>query len=344
MIQLHGGNIQQLPGILDFSANISPLGMPEGVREAAIRSIDSAESYPDPYCVQLRQRIGETEDIPPENIVCGNGAADLIFRIVHAMRPGRALVCAPCFLEYERALTETGCRTDRHILRETEGFRLTERILTDLTPDTDICFLCTPNNPTGLLIEPELLGRIAHRCAEKGILLVCDECFMGFTEKPEEYSLRRFLSERTVILRAFTKLFAMPGLRLGYALCGSQAVADAIAGSGQFWSVSSPAQAAGIAALDEKGLAGRTAAFVREQRGYLVTAMEEAGIRVYGGQANYIFFSSGPGLAGRMLREGILIRDCRNYAGLSDGYYRIAVRTQEENKVFLEALRRCLDG
>ena len=344
MIQLHGGNTGSLPGVIDFSANINPLGMPDGVRDALSGSIDGAEQYPDPYCTELRQRLAEHEKISPDNIVCGNGAADLIYRIVHAFRPQKAVVCAPSFGEYTRALNEAGCSIAEHLLTEENGFVLTDSILDELDGSVDICFLCTPNNPTGLLIEPELLERTARRCEENGILLVCDECFMGFVRDGDKYSLRRFISGNCIILKAFTKLYAMPGLRLGYAVCGSAETSQRIAESGQFWSVSSLAQAAGTAALGEEDYTERTVDFIVAEKDYLISSMRDMGIRVYGSEADFVFFRSLPGLCEKMLSEGILIRDCQSFHGLEDGFYRIAVRGHEDNTRLITALRRCING
>lgn len=344
MIQLHGGNTGRFPGATDFSANINPLGMPDSVRKAVLSGIDDIERYPDPYCTVLRMRIAEHESIQKENTVCGNGAADLIYRIVHAFRPKKALVCAPSFGEYTRALNEAGCSIAEHLLTEENGFALTDRILDELDGSVDICFLCTPNNPTGLLIEPELLEMIAVRCEENGIILVCDECFMGFVNNGEKYSLRRFMNGNCIILKAFTKLYAMPGLRLGYAVCGSAETAQRIAGSGQFWSVSSLAQAAGIAALGEKDYTERTVNYVTAEREYLISSMRDMGIRVYGGEADFVFFRSLPGLCEKVLSEGILIRDCQSFHGLEEGFYRIAVRGHEDNTRLITALRRCING
>ena len=344
MIQQHGGNIDRLENILDLSANINPLGLPERVRAAIAESIPDAERYPDPGCTVLRERLADLEQIPAENIVCGNGADDLIFRIVHALRPKKALVTAPTFSEYSRALAEAGCGTDLHFLREERGFELTEEILQQLDENVDICFICTPNNPTGRLADPDLLGKIARKCLENSTILVCDECFLGFAENSPYLSLRQYLNDSCVILKAFTKLFAMPGIRLGWAICGSSSLAKRIVESGQFWPVSSQAQAAGIAALDEVGYLGRTVRLIAEERRFLRAEMEKMGVKVYESQANFLLFRSRPDLGEKLLAQGILIRDCRAFAGLSPGYYRIAVRDHEENSAFLTGLRRCLNG
>ena len=252
MIQQHGGNIFRYSDILDFSANINPLGMTENIRLAIERSAKDAEKYPDPFCTELREKIALHENTVPERIVCGNGADDLIFRAVHALKPKKALVCQPTFSEYSRALSETDCKITEYPLSESEEFELNQDFIQSLSPDLDMCILCTPNNPTGKLIQPEILSQISERCRENGIILMCDECFMGFVKNSAKYSIVNFMNKNSIVLKAFTKIFAVPGIRLGYAVCGDTETACKLSESGQFWSVSSVAQAVGITALDEK--------------------------------------------------------------------------------------------
>lgn len=344
MIQQHGGNIGQLRDILDFSANINPLGAPESVKRAIAESIDCAEKYPDPYCAEFRGKLAVHENISAENIVCGNGADDLIFRIIHAFKPKKAMVCAPTFTEYSRALAEVGCEVLEHILAESRDFELGEDILPKLDSSLDMCFICTPNNPSGRLAAPEILANIAEKCRDNNVILVCDECFMGFVEDSESYSLRQFLNENCIILKAFTKLFAMAGIRLGYAVCGSLHIAEMIQQSGQFWSVSALAQTAGIAALDETDYVRKTVRYITEERRFLAAELAKIGVKVYSGTANFLLFKSRTGLAEELLSQGILIRDCTNFSGLTEGFYRVAVRTHEENIRLITALRRCLNG
>ena len=340
----HGGNIYNYNDIIDFSANINPLGMPLKVREAVMNSADLWEKYPDPECVELRKTLSETEDIPYENIVTGNGADDLIYRIVHAFKPKKAVICVPTFGEYEKALEEIGCTVDWLFLKEENDFCVTADILEMLTPDADILFLCSPNNPTGQLIPPDLLKKISVKCMENNIIFVCDECFMGFAENGENYSLKQYINRNSIILKAFTKLYAMPGLRLGYALCGSENNAGKLQHSGQFWSVSVPAQAAGIAAVKEKKYVCETIGYVKKEREFLRCELQKYGIKVFPSAVNYLLFKADKQLDDRLIEKGILIRNCANYRGLCEGFYRIAVRTHEENKLLISATGRCING
>ena len=326
---------------LDFSANCNPLGMPPGVKAAAAAALEEAHRYPDPLCRQLRAAIAQEEGLPPQWILCGNGAADLIFRLVLALRPRRALLVAPAFAEYEQALATIDCLVVFHDLREEEEFRLTDAILPQITPETDLLFLCTPNNPTGWAIPRELLLRIARRCRETGTVLALDECFCSLLDEPEAFTMTGFLEEfpNLIILKAFTKLYAMAGLRLGYCLCREEGLLEKMAACAQPWSVSNVAQAAGIAALQEQAYREQTKTLIHSQREFLRRELTALGVQVIGSQANYLFIRTDlPCLGQRLKERGILLRSCANYRGLDDRYYRLAVRLPEENARLLQEI------
>ena len=341
-MRIHGGDVTEKNVIYDFSANLNPLGMPEQVIAAASAAVSECTRYPDPECRKVRKKLSVYENIPYENIVCGNGAADLIFRIVHAFRPEKAVLCIPSFSEYRYALEEVDCQITEYITEASDDFTVNEGILDYLTDDVDIIFLCTPNNPTGKLISPDLLRKISEKCLEKNIILICDECFMPFTGASDEYSLRSCLNENCIVLKAFTKLFAMPGLRLGYALCGSAETAARIHNSGQFWSVSVPAEEAGAAALDVKDWKEKTVAFITKEREYLTEKLCGCGLEVTGSSANFLLFRSRDDLGKLLLEKGIMIRECTDFCGLGNGYFRAAVRTRKENEILVEGIKEVL--
>lgn len=326
---------------LDFSANVSPLGLPDGVREAAIQALQDADRYPDPLCRTLRTRLAERHGIPATQIVCGNGAADLIFRICRVLRPKKALLTAPDFGEYKRALREENCEIRTVTRRESEGFLLHREDLAGSIHGAELLFLSNPNNPTGLVTGREELRKILKLCSNEHCVPVIDECFLDFTEGSEAQSLIPDLGQNPnlVILRAFTKTYAMAGLRLGYALCGSKAFAERLQSAGQPWPVSNVAQAAGIAALQEEDYVNRLRAQISEERPRMIRALTALGLRVIPGEANYLLFCCEDKELGEKLRKrGILIRDCRNYAGLTEGWYRIAIRSAAENDRLIHTL------
>ena len=329
---------------LDFSANVSPLGLPAGVAAAITNALPTADRYPDPLCRELRAALAGAEGVPADWILCGNGAADLIFRLALAVRPRRALLPAPTFAEYEAALQTVGCAVQRVFLREENEFAVTEEFIDAVTPETDIVFLCQPNNPTGQVTPPALVERLVRRCAECGAVLVVDECFLDFLPDCDAWTAKQLLRDapQLVILKAFTKLYAMAGVRLGYALCGDAALLEKMRGAGQPWAVSSLAQAAGLAALQETVYAGAVRALIAEQRPRMAAGLRALGLRVMDGQANYLLFRATPDFGEKLRRRGAVVRSCANYPGLDAAWYRTAVRTAQENTRLLQIMGEIL--
>lgn len=329
---------------LDFSANVSPLGLPAGVAAAITNALPTADRYPDPLCRQLRAALAGAEGVPADWILCGNGAADLIFRLALAVRPRCALLPAPTFAEYEAALQTVGCAVQRVFLREENEFAVTEEFIDAVTPETDIVFLCQPNNPTGQVTPPALVERLVRRCAECGAVLVVDECFLDFLPDRDAWTAKQLLRDapQLVILKAFTKLYAMAGVRLGYALCGDATLLEKMRGAGQPWAVSSLAQAAGLAALQETAYAGAVRALIAEQRPRMAAGLRALGLRVMDGQANYLLFRATPDFGEKLRRRGAVVRSCANYPGLDAAWYRTAVRTAEENTRLLQIMGEIL--
>lgn len=347
---IHGGDwagyqaeYGRLP--LDFSASVSPLPLPEGIYRAVLQALEDAGRYPDPLCRTLRARLAQRHGLAPQQVLCGGGAADLIFRLAAAARPRRALLTAPTFAEYEQALRAVGCAVQWFDLREEDGFAVTERILDAITPELDLLFLCEPNNPTGRTTDPKLLQAVLARCAECHVRLAVDECFLDLLDAPATHTLAGEVSQHPglVILKSFTKHYPMAGLRLGYALCGDGDFLSKMAQSGPPWSVSTLAQAAGLAALEEDGYDRTLRDLITAQRPRLQGGLTALGCRVLPGEANFLLFHHpDAALAGRLREKGILLRDCSNYRGLGPGWYRTAVRTAQDNDALLRAMREVL--
>lgn len=330
---------------LDFSANISPLGVPQGVQKALRDAAAQADRYPDPLCRELREAVSEGEGVPAAHILCGSGAADLIFRAVLALRPKRALVTAPTFAEYAAALESAGCAVLCHPLRAEADFRIQADFLDAIVPGIDLVFLCEPNNPTGVTTEASLLRRLLERCRETGTRLVVDECFGDFLDDPAAHTLKGALQAfpNLLILKAFTKLYGMAGVRLGYALCADTAFLERMRLAGQPWEVSSLAQAAGLAALKETDYVQAVRELTAAERPWLEGQLRRLGLRTVPGEANYLLFRSETPLRGPLRQRGILLRSCGNYVGLDNTWYRAAVRTRTDNRRLVAALEEVLE-
>ena len=339
----HGGDIYTYRDMLDFSVNVNPFGPSEAVLEAAKRGIDKCCAYPDSQCRALKAALAEKLGVPQEYILPGNGAADLFFSLVTAEKPKKALIPVPAFSEYERALRTADCQIRYYQTEEKENFRLTGRFLEELTEDLDMVFLCSPSNPAGQVIPEELLRRVIRRCGEKKIRIVLDECFIEFADREKvfyaEIEAENF--PQLFVVRAFTKMHAIPGLRLGYGITSDTELADRLCGARQPWSVSIPAQEAGIAALSEAEdlKAEETRDMIRTEREWLERELKGMGFRVIPSEANFILMHSKTDLAACLMEKKILIRDCGNYRGLKKGWYRAAVRLPEENDLLVKALR-----
>ena len=337
----HGGDIYTNAVRLDFSANINPAGMPDAVKQALHHAVENCGNYPDPYCTELRRKIAEYERLPESCILCGNGAAEMIYAYAFALPKGKpALIVSPTFCEYEQALTAEGIAAEHLVLKEADGFRLAEDFLhTDFTKYTAV-FLCSPNNPTGITVDPMIL----HAIAKTGVRLFCDFCFLDLTETPEKYEIPALLETypNLTILRAFTKSYAMAGVRLGYAMSRDAEFLAAMSAKTQCWNVSALARAAGIAALGCTDWLTESVKHISAERRHLTEELTHLGIRVYPGEANYLLLYSDDDLCRKLMTRGIMVRDCSNYIGLSAGFVRIAVRTREENDALLTALKEVL--
>lgn len=343
----HGGETYQHPAVLDFSANINPLGTPPAVCQAVEASLPLLSRYPDPYCRDLVAAISHYEGVPKEQILCGNGAAELIFSLCNALKPKKALLLAPCFSEYETALRAADCAVEHYRLEQARGFGLTEAFLQALEAfDGSLLMLCNPNNPTGRVIERPLMEAIVSLCRRKGIFLFVDECFLDLTEAGKHLSLKKALGREPhlLLLKAFTKSYGMAGLRLGYCLSGNAGLLERMGRATQAWNVSLPAQLAGIAALTEQDFLLRANQIIADQRPKMAAGLERLGLTVIPSRTNFLLFHSRRELRQPLLERGYQIRSCANYPGLGEGWYRIAVKLPEQNRALLDAMEEILNG
>ncbi len=353
----HGGNVYEIQRqlgidshqILDFSANINPLGFPAGLAEAIAAGVSDLVHYPDPDYADLAVAIGAAKGVAPATVYPGNGAIELLYSVMEYLKPRRAHVMAPGFIEYERSLRRYGAEICWLQLQEEDDFRLTaQTVAPALGHPGEPLVLCSPNNPTGALIDPALLGEILHRAAQAGQPVILDEAFMDFVspEKAQECLSLTEAYPNLFVLRSMTKCYAIPGLRLGYLVTGSPDFAAWMQEYRIPWMVNHLAVRAGLAALADRDHLVRTRAYVGRQREVLREALDRLpGITTYPAEANFLCLKlavPGLDLKARLLESGILVRSCGNYVGLDGRFYRVAVRTAEENRLLVRALEAVL--
>jgi threonine-phosphate decarboxylase len=332
--------------ILDFSASINPLGPAPGVREAFCGSFDRVGHYPDREMTELRESLGLRHSLPAEQIVPGNGSTELIYLIPRLLAPRRALIIAPAFSEYAGALRRDRVPFDHLVLSPQDCFALSlDRIAVELSKGYDLLFLANPGNPTGRAYTDTEATKLADICRAAGTFLVLDEAFVDFCE---ENSVVRLAAERDdlLVLRSMTKFFAIPGIRVGYAVA-SEETSRRLRSIQEPWSVSTPAQEVAVASLADPDYPRRTLEYVARERESLFAGIAALPLlRPFPSSANYLLIEIPSGtdassLAEVLLQEErILIRDCSNFAGLDSRFFRVAVRTSDENSRLLSALRR----
>ena len=336
----HGGDIYSDEIRLDFSSSINPLGTPPAVLQALRDAVPLSIHYPDPFCRKAAAAISAYEGIPDGSVLLGNGAAELIYAFCGAATPRKALIPVPAFSEYESALRNCGSEVLYHKLLPEKDFLLDETFLQAIRIEMpDAVFLCHPNNPTGRLIPQELLDDIINLCEFSGIRLFLDACFLELTENAANLNSRLTKNPHLFILKALTKSFGLPGLRVGYCLSSDSALLAAMARSVQPWNVSVLAQAAVPAALQETGFLAEAVRLIKIEREYLTDALTAIGFSVCPSDANFILFRGPEGLDTVLREQGIAIRNCGNFPGLGRGWYRVSIRIHEENEALISAIR-----
>lgn len=342
MKYLHGGDIYRNPVEYDFSVNINPLGMPEAGVKAAMEGVLLSSRYPDAFGEELKIEIAKQKKILPSQIILGNGAAELIYGLCHGRKGNKGLAAAPCFQEYEEAFRSAGGEMKFWKLHEEDDFLLKEDFLSAITEEIDVVFLCNPNNPTGTLLSRQFLMKIAEKCEETKTWFCLDECFLPFLMEEEMYSMIPWIQKfpHMIILRAFTKIYGMPGLRLGYGISSNEEILEKIRASIQPWNTSIPAQMAGVAALKDTRYLEETRNLIQRETKYLLKELSKGlADKIYHPSVNYIFFKSRKDLKERLLEQGILIRSCSNFRNLKEGFFRIGIRTRKENQELIERWR-----
>ncbi|HJG08105.1 threonine-phosphate decarboxylase [Megamonas hypermegale] len=353
----HGGDIKSvirennLNEIMDFSANINPYGLSSNIKNAILADLDNIIHYPQPNAEDLRKKIGETYNIAGDKIIVGNGAVEIIYTLCHILKPKNVLIVSPGFSEYERAARSAGADIHYAMLDEKLDFNSPMRDIIVNIKGNDLLFIGNPNNPTGTLYMLEDMELLIEHAENNGCFVVVDESFMDFIKTSEAFSVLPLVEKyhNLLVLHSLTKFYAIPGLRLGFAATDHE-VLDPLYAAKDIWNVNSLAQAAGMAALDDKKYQRRSRTYTRTEINYLYEELSTLDkLKVYEPTVNFILVNiSKTGLTATQLREkllkyNIIIRNCANYPGLDENYVRFAVRTREENDELVDALTEILE-
>lgn len=346
----HGGNVEEIcrkynlceKDIIDFSANINPLGISKKVKEEIIKALDKIERYPDITYHDLKMGISEYEGIDYNNIFLGNGAAEVIFNVIRGLKPKKVLLPAPTFSEYEDGIRAINGEIVYYKLNR-ENFKLDDGFLEAIDKSIHMLFICNPNNPTGQLVSREFLIKVLDKSSNTKVVI--DESFLDFIEDKSRYSLIDMCKdyENLIVVKSLTKFFSFPGIRVGYGITGNAEFIRKINKVSVPWSINTVASTGAIVALKEREYQKNSIDFIKNEKVFLYNELCRFNeLEVFEGSVNFIFFKTriDINLKEELVKYGIIIRSCSNYIGLGTDYYRVAVRTREQNEKLIYALRK----
>ncbi len=346
----HGGNIYSFARkkgiekaeIIDFSANINPLGMSPKGREAMEKAIEGIIHYPDPDNYELIKAIARHYKVDEETVVLGNGGSEIIYAICRLKGKEKIVVTAPAFSEYSKAAIAADLPVESVFVNINENFSVSKDIWKKISLEKTILFLGNPNNPDGSMYPLEEGLWLLEYTKDKNCLVVMDESFMDFSD--DIYSYRRYLKaySHLIILHSFTKFFAVPGLRIGAGFM-HPVIAKKIRLQIPTWSVNHLSNVYMVAALDDEEYISNSRKFMANERKRVYELYAEIpGVQPYFPSADFMLFywsyekKSGQDLQKYLEDRYILIRSCMAYDNLGDNWFRIAIKDREKNdKLFL---------
>ena len=380
-MDFHGGNIykifreKNIKEILDYSSNINPYGIPESLKKRITENLEILERYPDPDYVELRQKLSNLNKVNLSDIILGNGATEIIFLFMKVINPKKILIVSPTFGEYERAVKATEISGDtvslsssngdnKNIenkkieieyfeLKESDDFKLNiGNLKNELEKKYDLLIICNPNNPTGKFLKLAQTEEILKECNKYNTKLFIDEAFIEFLEDGMKESIINTEENKKnlFVTRAFTKFFAIPGLRLGYGMYFDKELEKKISEKKEPWSVNNFAEMAGLTVLDDAEYIEKTLKWIAEEKIYMYEKLNKiSGMKVYETEVNFItgkidekLFSEGVNvkiLREKMFEQGILIRDASNFKFLDERFFRLAIKDRASNERVIEAMK-----
>ena len=387
-MDFHGGNIykifreKNIKEILDYSSNINPYGIPESLKKRITENLEILERYPDPDYIELRQKLAHLNKVDMSNIILGNGATEIIFLFMKVINPKKILIAAPTFGEYERAVKAIERMEDSSILgdsnkkkdvgnscgkqkieieyfelKESDDFKLNiHNLKNELEKKYDLLIICNPNNPTGKFLKLDETEEILKECNKYNTKLFIDEAFIDFLKDGMKESIinTKENKQNLFVTRAFTKFFAIPGLRLGYGIYFDKKLEKGISEKKEPWSVNNIAEMAGLTVLDDTEYIEKTLKWITKEKIYMYEKLNEInGIKAYKTEINFItvkiedkLFSKELNvkiLREKMLEYSILIRDASNFKFLDERFFRLAIKDRKNNDRVIETLKKIFD-
>ena len=347
----HGGNIYALARaravapaqVLDFSASINPLGVPRRAVRDYHQALSRIVHYPEPYAESLTAGLAAYHGVDPGAILVGNGSTQLIFLLARFLSARRVLLVSPLFSEHAAAFRMNSARVERFFLRPPAFTCSLEQVREVLTSRYDTLVLTNPNSPTGAAMSYGQVEELARLCRRARTRLIVDETFVDWIEEESTKHLAA-RSSHVIVLRSLTKFFAVPGLRVGYLIAHPRLVAQ-LRRHLEPWSVNTIAQTVALACLQDREFARRSRAFLIQEREWLFAQLDTVeGLHPFPSRANFLLvrISRGydaPAVVQLLAEKNLLVRDCTNFPGLGRKFFRVAVRTRQENHCLLSELR-----
>ena len=352
----HGGNPQAIAKtcgtdpdtLIDFSASINPLSPPGCVSQLLLETPRLLKEYPDPHCSVVTQSISQTTGVPEDWIRVTNGSTELIYLLPHLLREGQEVaILDPCFSEYEKSFTAFGFRPHSIALAANNGFQIEPSLLfpkLDAIKQLGALVLGHPASPTGKLYS-EFLPSFQEYCEDRNIILIIDEAFIDFSSVDNSAWNLLTRSPNTILVRSLTKFYSIPGLRIGYGILHPERIRQ-IAPYQYPWSVNALAQAVGAEVILDSAFKERTLNWVRHERSFMLATLKSvAQIETFSSETNFFLIRTrdqsaevARGLYQHLLSQSLLIRNCGNFRGLDESFFRISLREREDNQKLLHSM------
>lgn len=328
---------------IDFSANINPFGPPPILKENWATLFNVISDYPDPHGYRLKKLLAEKEGLNESQILIGNGGAELIALVGRILAKKRVVIVQPAFSEYEEACRVNDCKIKYHLL-EPPSWELDVNELSLKLDDADALFLCNPSNPTGVYYSKAIVLNVLTKCQENDCLLILDEAFFDFVTDYESIVEHIKASRHLIVIRSMTKMFAIPGLRLGYLAADSALISKAAAYQ-PHWSVNALALKAGEWCLKSEEYRIETIKYTEIERAKLFTFYKKHGYKVSPSRTNFYLLRD-PSLENQLplleflTLKGLIPRHTMNFPGLEGEWLRFAIKSSNDNDKLLEAFEK----